>query len=139
MNAKGASILINPHPCGHIVYPYKDEGLVGQAVALLASAGLRDREGVVLIMSADHCESIKLRLQVEGIRTEVYEQSGQLIWVIAEKLLATFIRNGVLDEGLFKSSVGWLIEKAKASVTDGHPGKSSCFRRDGEPVCAAKT
>jgi hypothetical protein len=29
MNAKGASILVNPHPCGHIVYPYTDEGLAG--------------------------------------------------------------------------------------------------------------
>jgi hypothetical protein len=66
MNAKGAAILVNPHPCGHIVYPYTDEGLVGQAVALFASAGIRDNEGVILIMSADHCDSIKLRLELEG-------------------------------------------------------------------------
>ena len=32
MNANGASILVNPHPCGHIAYPHTDEVLVGQAV-----------------------------------------------------------------------------------------------------------
>ena len=65
MTARGASLLANPHPRGHIVYPYTDEGLVGQAVSLFASAGIRDGEGVILIMSADHCESIIVRLQLE--------------------------------------------------------------------------
>src|ERR1700694_1325807 len=114
MNAHGAAILINPHPCAHIVYPYTDEGLVGQAVTLFASAGLRDAEGVILIMSADHCESIKLRLQLEGIGPEAYERSGQLICVTAEDLLAKFVHDGMLDEGLFKSTIGALIDRARA-------------------------
>src|ERR1700682_1153042 len=109
MNAKGASILVNPHPCGHIVYPYTDEGLVGQAVSLFASAGLRDGEGVILIMSADHCESIKVRLQLEGINPEAYERTGQLTCITAEDLLARFIPDGVLDEGLLTSTTGGRI------------------------------
>jgi hypothetical protein len=127
MNAKGASILSNPHPCGHIVYPYTDEGLVGQAVALFASAGLRDNEGVILIMSDDHCESFKLRLQLEGINTEKYERSGQLICVTAEETLAKFMRDDLIDEDLFRSAVGGLIEKVRASVSNGHPGKVRLF------------
>ncbi len=127
MNAHGAAILSNPHPCGHIVYPYTDEGLVGQAVALFASAGLRDHEGVILIMSAGHCESIKLRLQLEGISTEAYERLGQLICVTAEDLLAEFAPDGVLNEDLFKSIVGRLIQNAKASASNGSPGKVRVF------------
>jgi hypothetical protein len=119
MNARGASLLANPHPRGHIVYPYTDEGLVGQAVSLFASAGIRDGEGVILIMSADHCESIKVRLQLEGISTEAYERSGQLICVTAEALLAKFIPRGALDEGLFKSTVGGLIDQVRAAVGNG--------------------
>ncbi len=119
MNANGVAILTHPHPCSHIVYPYTDEGLVGQAVCLFASAGLRDREGVILIMSAEHCESIKLRLQLEGIDTEAYERSGQLICVKSEDLLAQFMPEGVLNEGLFKSTIGGLIDRAKASVSNG--------------------
>jgi hypothetical protein len=128
MNARGASLLVNPHPCGHIIYPYTDEGLVGQAVTLFASAGLRDGEGVVLIMSAEHSEAIKLRLHLEGIRTENYERSGQLICVTAEELLATFIPNGVLDETVFKSTIAGFIEQARASVsTDGYSAKVRVF------------
>ena len=131
MNARGASLLANPHPCSHIVYPYTDEGLVGQAVCLFASAGLRDGDGVVLIMSADHCESIMLRLQVEGINTEHYQRLGQLICVTAEGLLAEFLTAGVLNEDLFKSVVGDLIDQAK-----GHVGavKSERVRVFGEMV-----
>src|ERR1700694_2770746 len=127
MNASGAYLLANPHPCGHIVYPYTDEGLVGQAVSLFASAGLRDGEGVILIMSADHCESIRLRLQLEGIQPEAYERSGQLTCVTAEDLLASFTPDGVIDEGLFKSSIGGLIDRARASVNDGHGARVRVF------------
>lgn len=127
MNARGASILANPHPCTHIVYPYTDEGLVGQAVSLFATAGLRDDEGVILIMSADHCESIKVRLQVEGINTDAYERSGQLTCVKAEDLLAKFVPDGVLDEDLFKSTIANLINQARASVGDGRGARVRVF------------
>ena len=117
MNASGASILANPHPCGHIVYPYTDEGLLGQAVSLFTSAGLRDGDGVILIISADHCESIKLRLQLEGINPEAYEATGQLVLVMAEDLLRTFVPNGTLDEQVFTTTVADLITRTKQSAT----------------------
>ena len=113
MNAAGAKILSNPHPCGHIIYPYTDEGLVGQAVALFASAGIRDKEGVILIMSRDHCESIRLRLQLEGIDPTAYEHTGQLTCVIADELLESFMLDGVLDEGMFRSKIDALVNRAK--------------------------
>ncbi len=127
MNANGAALLANPHPCGHLVYPYTDEGLVGQAVSLFASAGLRDGEGVILIMSAEHGEAIRLRLQLEGINADAYERSGQLICITAEDLLAKFTPNGGLDEGVFKSTVARLIEKVRASASNGHPAKVRVF------------
>jgi hypothetical protein len=119
MNTAGAELLANPHPCGHIIYPYTDEGLVGQAVALFASAGIRDGEGVVLIMSRDHCESIRIRLLLEGINSTSYEQTGQLICVVSEELLAGFMPNGVIDEELFRSKLDALINQAKYGGTTG--------------------
>jgi hypothetical protein len=127
MNANGASILVDPHPCGHIVYPYTDEGLVGQAVALFASSGLRGGEGVILIMSADHSESIRLRLQLEGLSADVYERSGQLICVTAEELLATFLPDGVLDEDVFSHTIASLIDRVRTSATTGRHGKVHVF------------
>src|SRR5713226_8683000 len=122
MNPKGAAILANPHPCGHIVYPYTDENLVGQAVCLFASAGLRDGEGVVLIMTNAHCEPIRLRLQTEGFNVEAYERSGQLTCVTTDDLLGTFMAGGRLDEEMFKSSIGDLIDRARAAVSNGQLG-----------------
>ena len=113
MNAHGAAILAHPHPCGHIVYPYTDETLVGQAVCLFASAGIRDGEGVVLIMSGDHFEPIKLRLRVEGFNVEAYERSRQLTCVAAEDLLKTFMSGGTLNEEVFRSTVSDLIHRAQ--------------------------
>jgi hypothetical protein len=116
-----------PHPCGHIVYPYSDEGLVGQAVCLFASAGLRDGDGVILIMSSDHCESINLRLQLEGIQTETYERLGRLICLTAEDLLAKFICGGVLDEGVFKSTIDGLIDRVRRRIGDRLDAKVRVF------------
>ena len=127
MNANAAAILANPHPCGHVVYPYTDESLVGQAVCLFASAGLRDSEAVILIMTAAHCEPIKLRLRVEGFNVEAYERSGQLICVTTEDLLAKFMANGELNEGLFRTTIGQLIARSRASVSNGHPAKVRVF------------
>jgi polyhydroxyalkanoate synthesis regulator phasin len=109
------------------VYPYTDENLVGQAVCLFASAGIRDGEGVVLIMSGDHCEPIKLRLRVEGFNVEAYERSRQLTCVTAEDLLETFMTDGTLNEDLFRSTVSDLIQGAQQSSGQGRRAKVRVF------------
>ena len=127
MNAHAAAILTHPHPCAHIVYPYTDENLVGQAVCLFATSGIRDGEGVILIMSGDHCEPIKLRLQVEGFNVEAYERSGQLTCVTTEDLLGKFMQHGTLNEDLFRSTISHLIRRARTTMINGHPAKVRVF------------
>jgi MEDS: MEthanogen/methylotroph, DcmR Sensory domain len=73
---------------------------------------------------------------VEGIDTDAYEHSGQLICVKSQDLLAQFVSGGVLDEGLFKSIAGSLIERARASVSNGDRGKVRVF---GEMVSQLRT
>lgn len=62
-------------------------------------------------MSRDHSESIGLRLQLDGIDPAAYEDTGQLICLLAEDLLASFMRNGVVDEDLFRSVLDALISR----------------------------
>jgi hypothetical protein len=64
---------------------------------------------------------------LEGINTDTYERSGQLFCITAEDLLAKFIPDGVLDEDLFKSTIGRLIEKASSGKNDGHCRKVRIF------------
>jgi len=134
MNSSGAALLTNPHPCRHIVYPYTDEGLVGQAVCLFASAGLRDGEGVILIMTSSHFEPILLRLCVEGFDCEAYQRSGQLVCLKTEELLEKFVVDGVLDESVFNATVGELIEQVRAKIGNGSDGSAGKIRVFGEMV-----
>src|ERR1022692_125158 len=113
MNSVGAAILTNPHSCGHIIYPYTDEDLVGQAVCLFASTGIRAGESVILIMTGGHRESFKLRLRAEGFDVAAYERSGQVTCVTTEDLLARFMVGEALDESLFRAAVGSLIARAR--------------------------
>jgi KaiC/GvpD/RAD55 family RecA-like ATPase len=116
MNAKAAAILTDPHPYGHIVYPYTDEALAGQAVGLFAGSGLRNGEGVVLVMTAAHRDSIKLRLRADGCDVENLQRSGRLVCVLAEDLLPQFMRDGAPDEDLFSDAVEKLIAACRAST-----------------------
>ncbi len=129
MNSKGAAILSNPHPCGHIVYPYTDDTHVAEAVCLFASAGLKKGEAVVLVMTTGHRKPILLRLEQDGFNLKDLEKSGQLICEDAGNLLSTFMFDGTIDELVFKTKVGKLIERAKVSG-----GKNRPVRVFGEMV-----
>ena len=118
MNPSGAELLTNPHPSGHIVYPYTDESHLAEAVSLFASAGLRKGEAVLLIMTAAHCEPIRQRLEADGFNLAALESAGQLVCHDAERLLSTFMFDGIIDEHRFKTRVGGMIETAKAGGKD---------------------
>lgn len=65
-------------------YPYTDENLVSQAVCLYASAGLRNGEGVILIMAAAHCDSINGRIAAEGFDVEALKATLGQVRVFGE-------------------------------------------------------
>jgi KaiC/GvpD/RAD55 family RecA-like ATPase len=116
MNAKAAAILSNPQPCGHIVYPYTDESQVAEAVCLFASAGLQKGEAVLLVMTEAHFEPILERIRRAGFDVNALTESGQLICEKAEELLSSFMFDGIIDEDVFKSKIGGMIERAKAAA-----------------------
>jgi hypothetical protein len=120
MNINGAAMLTNPQPGSHIVYPYTDENLVSQAVCLYASGGLRNNEGVVLIMSRGHCEPIKNCLKAEGFDVDKRQSSGQLACIVAEDLLPRLLVDGMPDTTRFKALIGPIIDRARASMSNGH-------------------
>jgi hypothetical protein len=127
MNSTAASILTDPHPCAHIVYPYTDEAHVTEAVGLFASAGLRRSEAVPLIMTRDHRDAIRRRLERDGFNLTALERTGQLRFIDAEELLSTFIVNGAPDSSLFESGVRKIIDQAKTSSGSRPPRKVRIF------------
>jgi hypothetical protein len=127
MNVNGAAILVNSQPGSHIVYPYTDENLVSQAVCLFASAGLRQNEGVVLIMRKDHCEPILGRIKADGVDVEKRQSSGQLTCIVAEEMLPRFMVDGMPDANRFKSLIGPIINRSRASMSNGHQARVRVF------------
>jgi KaiC/GvpD/RAD55 family RecA-like ATPase len=113
MNSTAASILADPHPCAHIVYPYTDEAHVTEAVYIFASAGLRKSEAVALIMTKVHRDAIRRRLEKDGFHLGALEKTGQLRFIDAEELLSTFMVDGAPDVGLFETGVRKIIDRAK--------------------------
>jgi hypothetical protein len=119
MNANAAALLTDPHPCAHIVYPYTDEALVGQAVCLFASAGLRNGEGVVLILSAENHDAYLLRLVTEGHDVESLKKSGRLVCLVAEELLDAYMGAGDFEIEKFEAAVDEIIRACKLTATGG--------------------
>jgi hypothetical protein len=91
-----------------------------EAVGLFASAGLRQDEAVLLIMTAAHRPPIEQRLEAEGFDVPALEASGQLVCEDAEHLMSTFLLDGKIDEQRFKLIVGRMIERAKTGRQDPH-------------------
>lgn len=113
MSPKSIAILTEPHPCGHIVYPYTDEKNIVEAVALFAGSGFEQDEAVVIIATEPHCEALKHRLQADGFDLKRLQQTNQLICAIAQDVLARFMVDGAPDPELFRVTVAELIEKAR--------------------------
>ena len=108
------TLLTDPHPCRHIVYPYTDEEKAINAVYLFASSGLSKGESVVLIMADTRCEPITGRLASGGFDLAALRASGQLECVSADSMLRTFMQSGRLDEPLVKDTVGRVIGRASS-------------------------
>jgi hypothetical protein len=122
MNAAAVAVLTNPHPCAHIVYPYTDEALVGHAVALFASAGLRNGEGVILILSAENYDAYTSRLVLEGHDVAGLQRSGRLVCLVAEDLLAAYMAKGPFDVERFEAAVDEIIKACRATTALGVNG-----------------
>ena len=131
MNTTGIEILSNPQPCAHIVYSYTDETKLAEAVCRFASAGIRKVEAVLLVLSDAHYDPVRERLKREGFNLADLEATGHLACENAKNLLDAFMFDGILDEHKFKTTIGRMIETAKAGRAN---GKNRQVRVFGEMV-----
>jgi hypothetical protein len=119
MNATGEAILTHPDPDGHFVYPYTNESQFSEAVCLFISSGFRKGGSALLVMTDSHCTAVYRKLQDDGLDVAELEARGRLVCKTAESLLGTFMFDGIIDEHRFKTTVGHLIETARASSSNG--------------------
>lgn len=129
MTDNSVAMLTDPKPCGHMVFPYSEDEQLLDAVALFAAAGLAKDEAVILVTTEAHKIALCVRLKDQGFSIRALETTGQLVWADANQLLSSFNFDGILDELVFTTKIGDLINHAAISG-----GKSRHVRVFGEMV-----
>jgi hypothetical protein len=119
MTAKTASILADPHPCCHIVYPCTDDTLIADAVSTFAASGLGKDEGVVLIATPEHCEAVRRHLESEGFDVAKLKLEGRLVMLDVMEMLSKLVIDGAPHSSSFRNIVGNIINTAKLNAPSG--------------------
>jgi len=76
---------------------------------------LRKGEAVLLVMTAAHHKPVRERLERDGFDLQPLEANGQLVSVDAKSLLESFMIDRIVDDLRFTTTIGAMIQKAKAS------------------------
>src|SRR6185295_17399923 len=127
MTSKTTSLLTDPQPHSHIVYPSTDENRIAEAVGTFASAGLRKGDAVILVTTEARREAIEQRVKSENLDVQNLQSTGQLAFLDAGALLSAFLNDGMPDAALFKDVVGRIIDKASLNPDTGKPRKVRIF------------
>jgi hypothetical protein len=112
MTSRTTSLLTDPQPHSHIVYPCADESLIGESVVTFASAGLRKGDAVILITTNARRELIEDRLTKESFDVKSLQARGQLAFIDARTMLSDLVVNESPDAAKFKTAVERVIDRA---------------------------
>jgi hypothetical protein len=115
MNSNAIRTLTDPDAGSHMVYPYTTDAQLCAAACIFAAAGLRKGEGVVLLMTSDHCGPIRQQLTTYGCNLPMLEATGELFCIDAESLMSQFMLDGDINEYRFLNIIGGIIETAEQS------------------------
>src|SRR5438874_10757283 len=86
-SAPWCDLLADATAPDHIVQLYQDEKFLSRAVCRFAVSALAHGEGVILVPTAEHWNTLRPRLEAEGVDTHAAQAGGQLTVVDADQLL----------------------------------------------------
>ena len=110
-----APVVANAAPSDHIVQLYQDEAFLSRAVCRFAGAALANGEGIILVPTLAHWNSIRPRLESEGVDVEEARDSGQLTVVDADEFLPRFMRDAMPDSPVFLGLAADVIGQARGA------------------------
>ncbi|HVF35766.1 MAG TPA: MEDS domain-containing protein [Candidatus Saccharimonadia bacterium] len=100
-------------PCDHAVHIYKTDEAFVAALERYVADGLTAGDGVVVVATAAHRETLEQRLEARGVNLESARRRDQYIAVDAEHTLSQFMVDAWPDERLFESVVSTLVSRAR--------------------------
>lgn len=100
-------------PCDHMVQIYEDDSVFLDSLEGFVSGGILAGDGVVVIATPHHIESLNIRLTSRGIDTAGAAKRDQYLALDAEEMLSKFMVKGWPDEVLFRTFVLETLKRAK--------------------------
>ena len=109
------NLLLIDAPVGrHLAQLHKDKQARVEAVSVFVEEGLRRGNGVVVVTSSLEADHLLERLSMDRLDPEVFRRSGQFVIHDAEVLLGQFMKGGMPDWGIFRRTMGSVLDKVEA-------------------------
>ncbi len=99
----------------HLVHFFENETQVIQNVSQYALAGIKNGEGVILVITSSHMAGIEKALQIAGCNLTQLKTSGQLVMLDAHSTLSGLMVRNTPSRRLFQKTAGQLMQKMKSS------------------------
>lgn len=99
-------------PCEHMVQIYTQDGVFLDALEGFVVGGIKAGDGVIVIATPAHLESLKVRAKIRGVDLDAAAAKDQYIPLDAEATLAEFMVNQWPDEQRFQNVVDGLLARA---------------------------
>ena len=103
----------------HSVQFYESDAFLTAAVADFLAAGFTVGQRLLVLATAKHWVSFSRRLKLKGVRVDAAVARGEIAWLDASEMLATFMVGTTPDADLFRANVGAVIDRLGGS--EGHP------------------
>ena len=98
----------------HLVHLYETDASLARCVLEFLSPGLADQAALV-VATPEHRTLFANALEESGVDVEALRAEGRYVERDAEQLLATFLRDGVIDPLSFRLSVGESVRALAAT------------------------
>lgn len=97
----------------HLVHLYDTEATLARCVLAFLAPGLYD-QAVLVVATAEHRALFARTLVASGVDLDALRREGRYVERDAERVLDTFLRDGVVDPLAFRLSVGELVRALAA-------------------------
>jgi hypothetical protein len=97
--------------CEHVVQFYNDDDVLLDSVTQFVAAALALHDGVIVLATAGHRETLERRLESDGCEWTAARVSGGYVSLDAGEILAQLMVDGQPDRERFADVVGGLIER----------------------------
>ena len=116
-NPRGERFWSEIAPREHSVQIYGDDVSFMDALEGYVTAGLRKREGVIVISTAPHLHELEKRLRANWLDIDRARWQDRYIAILSHETLASFMRDGMPDEALFAAAMTPLLARARGDGT----------------------